>query len=306
MLRRNKTKNTVVSGQFSGVRTMSGYAHDIPGTRAKAITVPDIRARKGGEPIVVLTAYTAPIARLLDPEVDIILVGDSLGMVVHGMPNTLGVTVDMMILHGQAVMRGASKALVVIDMPFGSFEESPEVAFRNASRIMQETGCAAVKLEGGVDMAPTIEFLTRRGIPVMGHVGLMPQKMKAEGGFKTVRLDRTDIIMEDARAVTEAGAFSLVIEGVVEPLARKVSDSIAIPTIGIGASAACDGQVLVVDDMIGLFDEMKPKFVKRYGAVADSIRESVAAYAADVRARRFPSDENLFGVEPPKAAASRS
>ena len=270
------------------------------------MSVPDVRARKGGVPLVVLTAYTAPMAKLLDSEVDIILVGDSLGMVVHGMPNTLGVTVDMMIMHGQAVMRGASKALVVIDMPFGSFEESPEVAFRNASRIMRETGCAAVKIEGGVEMAPTIEFLTTRGIPVMGHVGLMPQKMKAEGGFKTVRLDRTDIVMADARAVTGAGAFSLVIEGVVEPLARQVSNSVSIPTIGIGASAACDGQVLVVDDMIGLFDEMKPKFVKRYGAVADVIREAVAAYADDVRERRFPTDENLFGVEPPKAAAVRS
>lgn len=285
---------------------MSGYAHDIPGTRAKSISVPDVRARKGGVPLVVLTAYTAPMAKLLDKEVDIILVGDSLGMVVHGMPNTLGVTVDMMIMHGQAVMRGASRALVVIDMPFGSFEESPEIAFRNASRIMRETGCAAVKLEGGVEMASTIEFLTTRGIPVMGHVGLMPQKMKAEGGFKTVRLDRTDVVMEDARAVTEAGAFSLVIEGVVEPLARQVSNSVSIPTIGIGASAACDGQVLVVDDMIGLFDEMKPKFVKRYGAVADVVREAVATYAADVRERRFPTEENLFGVEPPKAAAVRS
>ena len=204
----------------------------------KRMTVPKIIGRKGGEPIVCLTAYTAPMARMMDGHVDLILVGDSVGMVVHGMENTIGVTLEHMILHGQAVMRGSDQALVVVDMPFGSYEESPEVAFRNAARIMQETGCTAVKLEGGAELAETIDYITRRGIPVMGHIGLLPQSVHAKGGYRVVGRDESewDAIEADAKAVAEAGAFSVVLEGVAEPLAERITHAIDIPTIGIGAS----------------------------------------------------------------------
>ncbi len=261
----------------------------------KRMTVPGFMARKGGEPLVCLTAYTAHVANLLDKRCDLLLVGDSLGMVIHGMPNTLGVTLDHMIMHGQGVMRGADKALVVVDMPFGSFEESPEIAFRNAARVVKETGCAAVKLEGGAEMAPTIRHLTRRGIPVMGHIGLMPQSLNTMGGFKVAGRDERDWqqIIQDAREVEKAGAFSVVVEGVTEPLAQRITDAVSIPTVGIGASAQCDGQILVFEDMVGLFPRV-PTFVKRYGNMQEMIEEVADAYAEEVRARRFPGDDHVY------------
>lgn len=264
----------------------------------KPVTVPAIRNAKGGTPIVSLTAYTTPMARLLDPHCDFLLVGDSLGMVLHGLPDTRSVTLDMMILHGQAVMRGASTALVVVDMPFGSVEESAETAYRNAVRVIKETGCAAIKLEGGRELAPTIAFLTARGIPVLAHVGLMPQRSAIMGGFKTQGRndDQAEQVRLDAQAVADAGAFAVVIEGTVEPVARQITAEIDIPTIGIGASPACDGQILVVDDMIGMLSDYSPKFVRQYADTADTISNAVSEYAADVRARRFPSDEHCFGV----------
>ncbi|MEC9344847.1 MAG: 3-methyl-2-oxobutanoate hydroxymethyltransferase [Pseudomonadota bacterium] len=264
----------------------------------KPVTVPEIRARKGGTPIVALTAYDCPVARAMDDLVDLILVGDSVGMVVHGLPTTQGVTLDMMILHGRAVMRGAKRALVVVDMPFGTVEESPEMALRNAVRVMAETGCSAVKLEGGQEMAPTIRFLTDRGIPVLAHVGLMPQKVAMMGGFKA-QGKKTDVaikVMNDAKAVSDAGAFAVVIEGTIEPLAREITETVAIPTIGIGASWACDGQILVVNDLLGLASEYMPKFVKRYAGLQEIIHQAVGAYADEVRARTFPGPEHCFGV----------
>ncbi|MDW4550929.1 3-methyl-2-oxobutanoate hydroxymethyltransferase [Defluviimonas sp. D31] len=260
---------------------------------------PDIRARKGGTPLVVLTAYTTPVARLVDPHCDIVLVGDSVGMVLHGLPSTLHVTMEMMVLHGQAVARGLSRAMMVIDMPFGSYEEGPDQAFRNAARLMSETGAAAVKLEGGEHMAGTIAFLTRRGIPVMGHVGLTPQAVNTLGGYRVQgRGEDADRIRRDAAAVVEAGAFSVVLEKVPDALAREITAGIAVPTIGIGASADCDGQVLVVDDMLGLFTDFRPKFVKRYAELGQEGDRAIAAYAAEVRARTFPAPEHVFGEEP--------
>lgn len=266
--------------------------------RTKRLTTRDIRARKGAEPVVVLTAYSTPMARLLDPHVDVLLVGDSLGMVLYGMDSTLGVSVDMMINHGKAVMRGSARAMVVVDMPFASYQESREQAYRNAARILAETGCAAVKLEGGREMADTIHFLTTRGVPVMAHIGLMPQAVNTAGGFRAHGRndDEAATIRDDARAVTEAGAFSVVVEGTVEPVARQLSAEIAIPTIGIGASAACDGQVLVAEDMLGLFNDFTPKFVKRYTDLSPQISQAVADYAAEVKARTFPAAQHCFGV----------
>ncbi len=258
------------------------------------MTVPAFSGRKGTEPLVCLTAYTAHVARIVDEVADMILVGDSLGMVIHGMPNTLGVTMEHMIMHGQAVMRGADKALVVVDMPFGSFEESPEVAFRNAARLIKETGCTAVKLEGGAVMAKTISHLTKRGIPVMAHVGLMPQQMNTAGGFKAVRgTDQFNEVISDAQAVEEAGAFAVVVEGVAEALADKVTNAVSIPTVGIGASANCDGQILVFEDMVGLFPRV-PTFVKRYGNMEEMMRDAVGRYANEVRARSFPGKDNMY------------
>ncbi|PZQ52242.1 MAG: 3-methyl-2-oxobutanoate hydroxymethyltransferase [Rhodovulum sulfidophilum] len=263
--------------------------------RTRAITPAGLRARKGGTPIVSLTAYTTPMARIVDRHADFILVGDSLGMVVHGLPSTLGVTLEMMILHGQAVRRGCERALLVIDMPFGSYEESPEQAFRNAARVMAETGCGAVKLEGGVAMAPTIAFLTARGIPVMAHVGLQPQSVNVTGGYKVQgRGADADRVLGDARAVAEAGAFAVVLEKTAEPLARRITKAVAIPTIGIGASAHCDGQVLVLDDILGLFEDFRPSFVRRYAELGQSVDAAVAAYAEEVRARTFPAPEHVF------------
>lgn len=267
-------------------------------TDQKPMTVPGIKARKGGTPIVSLTAYDYPTASAIDDLVDFMLVGDSLGMVVHGLPTTQGVTMEMMIMHGQAVTRGAKRALVVVDMPFGSFEESPEMACRNAVRMMKEIGCSAVKLEGGQEMAETIRFLTERGIPVLAHVGLMPQKVAMMGGFRTQgrKSEMALKVMADAQAVDDAGAFAMVIEGTIEPLAREITETVAIPTIGIGASPACDGQILVVNDLIGLASDYMPKFVKRYAEASDTIRTAVSAYADEVRARTFPGPEHCFGM----------
>jgi 3-methyl-2-oxobutanoate hydroxymethyltransferase len=266
-------------------------------------TATAIRARKGGEPIVCLTAYTAPMAHWLDPHVDLLMVGDSLGMVLYGFDSTLPVTLDMMIAHGGAVVRGSERAFVVVDMPFGSYQESPSQGFRSAARVMAESGCGGVKLEGGVEMAETVAFLTSRGIPVMGHVGLTPQSVNSLGGYRSRGHDQAEAarILADAKAIAEAGAFSLVVEGTVEPLARRISEAIAIPTIGIGASPACDGQVLVTDDLLGLFAEFTPKFVKRYAELGEAVASAAASYAADVRARRFPGPEHCF--QPRKARA---
>ena len=268
--------------------------------RGKSITVQDIRDRKGGEPLVCLTAYSAPLARALDAEVDLMLVGDSLGMVVYGMETTLGVSLEMMIAHGQAVCRGASRACVIVDMPFGSYQESPEQAFRNCARVMAETGCAGVKLEGGVAMAETVAFLSERGVPVLGHIGLLPQSFHALGGFRTQGKEARAAaqLHEDARAIAEAGAFAMVIEATIETVARDITAEVAVPTIGIGASPACDGQILVTEDILGLSGGRVPKFVKPYADLKGGLDRAVAAYAADVRARRFPGPEHCFGPKP--------
>jgi 3-methyl-2-oxobutanoate hydroxymethyltransferase len=272
-------------------------------TARKTAPLPDdIRAMKGGAPIVSLTAYTTPMAQMMDEACDFVLVGDSVGMVLHGLPSTLGVTMEMMILHGRAVARGLKSAMLVVDMPFGSYEESPEQAFRNAARIMAETGCAAVKLEGGQHMAQTIAFLAARGVPVMAHIGLTPQSINTLGGYKVQGRDAgAEKLLADARAVTEAGAFSVVLEKVPASLADRITAEIAIPTIGIGASVGCDGQILVVDDMLGLFTAFKPKFVKRYATLGADGKAAVEAYAEDVRARRFPAEEHVFSDTAPKA-----
>src|SRR4029453_17013557 len=261
----------------------------------RRLTAPDIRARKGGEPIVCLTSYHAHTARLVDQYCDVILVGDSLGMVMHGFETTVPVTLDMMILQGHAVMRGSKRALVVVDMPFGSYEQSKEQAFASCARVLKETHCGAIKLEGGRRMAETIAFLVERGVPVMGHVGLTPQSINTIGSFRAQGRDEVDWgpIEADARAVTDAGAFSVVIEGGAEPLARRITADVAIPTIGIGGSVACDGQILVLEDMLGLSPRV-PKFVKRYGDLGPSIEAAVAAYAADVRARACPGPEHVY------------
>lgn len=264
----------------------------------KRVSAPEIRARKGGTPIVALTCYHAHTARLLDEHVDLMLVGDTLGMVIHGMETTLSVTLDMMILHGKAVMRGAKRALVAVDLPFGSYEESPEIAFRNASRVMQETGCGAVKLEGGMRMAQTIRYLALRGIPVIGHVGMTPQMVQVLGGFKTQGRDTAEwpAIEMDAKAVADAGAFAVVLEAMAEPLAAKITREVEIPTIGIGASPACDGQILVMEDMLGL-NPAPPRFVREYAHLGVEIEEAVKAYAADVRRRRFPGRDNVYSMK---------
>ncbi|WP_421906313.1 3-methyl-2-oxobutanoate hydroxymethyltransferase [Mameliella sp.] len=269
-----------------------------------ALMAEDIRARKGGEPLVSLTAYTTPMAQMMDAHCDFVLVGDSVGMVLHGLPSTLGVTMEMMILHGQAVARGLSSAMMVIDMPFGSYEESPRQAFRNAARLMAETGAGAVKLEGGVDMAPTIAFLVKRGIPVMAHVGLTPQSINTLGGYKVQgRGTAGEALMADARAVAEAGAFSVVLEKVPASLADAVTGALSIPTIGIGAGPGCDGQILVVDDMLGLFTAFKAKFVKRYATLGADGEAAIADYAREVRARTFPAPEHVFGDDAPEGKA---
>jgi 3-methyl-2-oxobutanoate hydroxymethyltransferase len=264
----------------------------------KRKTAPDIFARKGAEPIVMLTSYHAHTAALVDRYCDVILVGDSLGNVMHGFETTVPVTLDMMILQGRAVMRGSQQALVVVDMPFGSYEASKEQAFHSAVRIMKESLCGAVKLEGGVKMAETIRFLSERGVPVMGHIGLTPQSINTLGSFRAQGREEGswEPIEADARAVADAGAFSVVIEAVAEPLARLITETIAIPTIGIGASAACDGQVLVLEDMLGLSPRV-PKFVRRYGNLGPGIEAAIKDYANDVRARAFPGPEHVYGMK---------
>ncbi|MEO6247637.1 MAG: 3-methyl-2-oxobutanoate hydroxymethyltransferase [Sphingomicrobium sp.] len=285
---------------------MSTFTMDTATSRAtpspvpgKRITVPAIRARKTefttADPIVMLTAYTMRMAQLLDPHCDLLLVGDSLGQVIYGLPSTVPVTLEMMCNHGAAVVRGSWHALVAVDMPFGSYEASPEQAFTNAARIMKESGCAAVKLEGGEAMAPTIEFLSKRGIPVIAHVGLTPQAVNQLGGYAARGKSEAEAahILADAKAVSDAGAFCLVAEGVLEPIAEAITAAIPIPVIGIGASARCDGQVLVTEDMLGLF-ERTPRFVKRYDDLAARISEAVGTYAGEVKARKFPSDEQTY------------
>jgi 3-methyl-2-oxobutanoate hydroxymethyltransferase len=264
-----------------------------PDTRR--LTANDIRVRKGAAPIVSLTSYHAHTAAIIDPHVDFILVGDSLGMVMHGFETTLPVTLEMMILQGHAVMRGSKRALVVVDMPFGSYEASPQAAFVSAARVMKETGCGAIKLEGGVRMAETVRFLVDRGIPVMGHVGLTPQSFNTIGGFRVQGRDEEGAaaIRADAVAVAEAGAFAVVLEAIVEPLAREITRAVAIPTIGIGASPECDGQILVLEDMLGLSPRV-PKFVKSYGSLAAHIEAAVSAYAGEVRSRAFPGEANVY------------
>jgi 3-methyl-2-oxobutanoate hydroxymethyltransferase len=262
----------------------------------RRMTVPQFMARKGGEPLVCLTAYTAPMARLLDPLVDMLLVGDSLGMVIYGYDSTLPVTLDQMIAHGAAVVRHSARSLVVVDLPFGSYQASPQAAFAAAARVMTETGCGAVKLEGGEEMAETVAFLCQRGIPVMGHVGLTPQAVNTLGGYRSRgRGDAEETkIRADASAVVAAGAFALVIEAVLEPLARALSADLPVPMIGIGGSPHCDGQILVTDDMLDLFGEFKPRFVRHYAHLGEAVSGAVTAYAADVRARTFPGPENCF------------
>ena len=261
----------------------------------KRLTVPRIRQRKGGEPLVMLTAYTVRMAQLLDPHCDMLLVGDSLAQVIYGLPHTVGVTMDMMALHGAAVVRGSYHAAVIVDMPFGSYEGSPQQAFDNAARLLKETGAAAVKVEGGKVLAPTIEFLTQRGIPVMGHVGLTPQAVNILGGYgvRGKSEEEARSIVEDAVAVAQAGAFSIVIEGVLESIAIEITNKVACPTIGIGASAQCDGQVLVTDDMLGMFERV-PKFVKRYQDMASVVDGAVKDYADQVRSRSFPTEDQIY------------
>ncbi|MBO9622625.1 MAG: 3-methyl-2-oxobutanoate hydroxymethyltransferase [Sphingomonas sp.] len=283
---------------------MSTYTLDTATSRAnptpapmKRLTVPAIRNRKGKEPIVMLTAYTTRMAQLLDPHCDVLLVGDSLGQVIYGLPSTLPVTLDMMIAHGAAVVRGSYHSVVIVDMPFGAYEASPERAFESAARVLAQTGAAGVKLEGGTAMAPIVEFLTRRGIPVMGHVGLTPQAVNALGGYGARGRSNAEHaqILDDARAIAEAGAFGIVAEGVVESLADEITAAVSVPVIGIGASARCDGQVLVAEDMLGLF-ERTPRFVKRYDDLAGRISAAVEAYAAEVRSRDFPSAEQVYAA----------
>ncbi|MDH4441476.1 MAG: 3-methyl-2-oxobutanoate hydroxymethyltransferase [Rhizobium sp.] len=270
--------------------------------RQKRLTPADIGALKGVRPIVSLTAYTTPIARIMDPHCDLLLVGDSLGMVLYGLDTTVGVTMEMMIAHGQAVMRGVKRACVIVDLPFGSYQESKEQAFRNAVRLMKETGCDGVKLEGGAEMAETVEFLVARGVPVFGHIGLMPQQVNTSGGYRSKGHSEAEQekIRRDAKAIDEAGAFAMVIEGTVEPLAREITTTVSSATIGIGASPACDGQILVSDDMLGLFNEFKPRFVKHFAELANVIDKAVADYAEEVKARTFPGPEHTFQVRPKK------
>lgn len=283
-------------------------AHPVP-EPVRRLTVPMIAARKKdgvtAEPLVMLTAYTARMAQLLDPHCDMLLVGDSLGQVIYGLDTTVRVTLDMMTAHGAAVVRGSWRSLVVIDLPFGTYEQSPEQAFATASRVMHETGAAAVKLEGGEILAPTVAFLVQRGIPVVGHVGLTPQAVNVLGGYGARGRSAQEAakIQADAHAIAAAGAFALVIEGVMEPLARAITAEISCPTIGIGASPACDGQVLVVDDMLGMFERV-PRFVRRFDNLAERITAAASSYAAAVRSRNFPSDKELYGVASKQPPAS--
>ncbi|WP_246800650.1 3-methyl-2-oxobutanoate hydroxymethyltransferase [Mesorhizobium amorphae] len=265
----------------------------------------DIRRRKGGVPIVCLTAYTYPVARLLDDHVDLLLVGDSVAMVLHGHKTTLGASLEMMIAHGQAVMRGSAKACVVVDMPAGSYETSTAQALASARQVVDETGCQAVKLEGGIDVAEQIAAIVAAGIPVMGHIGLQPQSVEKDGGYKIKGRTEENVaaLFRDAEAVEKAGAFSVVIEGTVETVAADLTRRLAIPTIGIGASADCDGQILVIDDMVGMTVDRVPKFVKEYAALRGVISDAAARYAAEVRSRTFPGPDHVFPARPSKDKA---
>ena len=266
----------------------------------RRLSVPQFMARKAGEPLVCLTAYTAQTARLLDPHVDMLLVGDSLGMVVYGYDSTLPVTLAQMIAHGDAVVRHTRKALIVVDLPFGSYQASCAQAFEAAAQVMAKTGCTAVKLEGGIEMAETVAFLCQRGIPVMGHVGLTPQAVNTLGGYRSRGRDDAESakIRLDARAIADAGAFAIVVEAVREPLAREITLELPVPIIGIGGSPACDGQILVTDDLLGLFGGFTPRFVKRYAELGEAVSQAAAAYAVDVRSRQFPGPEHVFGTKP--------
>ncbi len=265
----------------------------------KRLTVPAIRQRKQdgvtAEPVVMLTAYTARQAQLLDAHCDLLLVGDSLGQVIYGLPSSVPVTLEMMIAHGAAVVRGSYHAVVVVDLPFGTYEASPQIAFASAAKVLKETGCAAIKLEGGAAMAETVAFLTSRGIPVMGHIGLTPQAVNVLGGYNARGRSEAEAVMivADAVALDQAGAFAMVIEGVVEPIGIEVTGTVSCVTIGIGASARCDGQVLVTEDMLGMFDRV-PRFVKRYEEIGDTISAAAARYAEEVRARTFPGIEHTY------------
>lgn len=262
----------------------------------KRKTIRDIVGQKGKTPIVSLTAYTAPMARMIDPHADFMLVGDSLGMVLYGLDSTIGVSLEMMVNHGRAVVKASQRALVLVDMPFGSYQESPEQAFHNAALVMKETGAGGVKLEGGAEMAETVKFVCERGIPVLGHIGLQPQSVHAAGGYRVMGRDDAESlkIANDAKALADAGAFGVVLECIDPDLAETVTQEIAVPTIGIGASAACDGQILVTDDMLGLTGQKAPKFVKPYADLAPVIEQAVGTYADEVRARAFPGEENIY------------
>lgn len=265
--------------------------------KPKTITVRHIRGRKGGEPVVCLTAYLTPIAEILDPIVDLILVGDSMANVIHGHPDTVPISLDVMIAHAQAVRRGVKRACLIFDMPFGSYEESPQQAYRSAVRVMKETGVAGIKIEGGRDFAETVAFLTARGIPVMGHVGMLSHQVNAKGLAPQGRTEAEwEPIIADAIAIDRAGVFATVVEATSEPLARKITQTVGNPTIGIGASSACDGQILVTEDLIGLSGRT-PSFVKRYAEVRETIANAVAAYDADVRARRYPSEAHTYAMK---------
>ena len=265
----------------------------------KRISIPELRAMKGKNKIVMLTAYTKPMAQLLDPHCDVLLVGDSLGMVVYGMENSLAVTLDMMINHGKAVMRGSSRSAVILDMPFGTYQESHEQAYRNCARATADSGAQALKLEGGEELVATVEFLTKRGIQVMAHIGLMPQRVHEMGGFKAQGKEEGAMLKwpKLAGQFEEAGAFSVLIEGTLEPVARAITESLKVPTIGIGASPACDGQVLVTEDILGLFPDFTPKFAKRYRDIGAMVSAAAAEYAGEVRGGGFPSLEHCFGVK---------
>lgn len=265
----------------------------------KRRTVPELMAYKGSKKIACLTAYSAPIARLIDPALDLILVGDSTAMVGYAMPDTLSITLQQMADHGAAVVRSTQQACVVIDMPFGSYQVSPAQAFESAAFLLARSGATAVKIEGGAPLADTTRFLVERGVPVLAHVGLMPQYVNTMGGFKAqgMDVDAAERILADAKAHEAAGAFAVVIEGVAESLGRRITEELSIPTIGIGASPACDGQVLVIEDILGLSGDRIPRFAKKFGDAASVIRDAAQRYADEVRSGDFPALEHCFGVK---------
>ncbi len=266
----------------------------------KKLTIPDIKKRKNATPLSVLTAYDYPWAKMVDAAgIDIILVGDSLGMVVLGYTDTVSVTMEEMIHHTKAVMRGVERGLVVTDMPFGSYNSATSTAIENATRLLKEGGADAVKLEGGVTMAATVQAIVRAGIPVQGHIGLTPQTATSLGGFKVQGKDAQDAqqLIEDALALEAAGCFSIVLEAIPAPLAAHITRTLTIPTIGIGAGPDCDGQVLVIHDMVGLYDRFTPKFVKQYAQINQTLASALAQYKAEVESRAFPSESHSFTMQ---------